>query len=126
MLPENETQSDFYIGIPVNELQNATNQLLQTLKFPPTEIWKRYLKAVFDGYNITLDLDKKDMIYVDPEHLQYLFMIAGFLTGMPDVLVEVWVWWMAVNALIINTTMDIKEYFEKLSAPFHSMLLRSR
>lgn len=100
--------------------------MLKSLSFPETDIWKPYLKHVFQGVNVTLDLDKKDLVYVDPEHLQYLLMIAGFLTGIPDVLIEVWVWWMTVNALIINTTSEVKEYFDKLAAPFQNMILRSR
>lgn len=53
-------------------------------------------------------------------------MIVGFLAGMPDVVVELFVWWMAVKSLIMNTTSDVRELYDKLFSPFIPVLLRSR
>lgn len=111
---------------PEEQLQNATNQMLESLGYKPMDVWRPYLTQVFDGTNVTLDLDKTDLLYVEPDQLQYLFMIVGFLAGMPDVVVELFVWWMAVKSLIMNTTSDVRELYDKLFSPFIPVLLRSR
>lgn len=107
-------------------MQNATDNIFDTLKLPKKKIWEPFLIKLFNGTNVTLSLKDKDLIYVDPLHVKYLFMITGFVSAIPDVFIELWVWWMTVNALIINTTKEIREFYDKQSEPFKSVLLRTR
>lgn len=117
--------TDYYVPLKAKEMQNATDAIFKSLKLPRKEIWAPFLKSMFNGTNITLDLDK-DLIYVDPLHVKYLFMITGFVSAIPDVFIELWVWWMTVNAIIINTTKEIREFYHKQTAPFKNLVLRTR
>ncbi|GLV35324.1 Neprilysin 5 [Carabus blaptoides fortunei] len=122
----NSTNNGYYLIIPEEDLQNATNKMLKSLGHKPINVWRPYLTNVFAGTNVTLDLDKTDLLYVEPDQLQYLFMIVGFLASMPDIVVELFVWWMTVKSLIMNTTSEVTELYDKLFSPFLPALLRSR
>lgn len=118
--------TDYYVPLTVNEMQNATNKVFKSLKMPERDIWRTFLTSVFNDTNVTLHLDDFDKIYVDPLHVKYLFMITGFVSALPDILVELWVWWMTVNAIIINTTNEIREFLYKQTASSHSTVIRTR
>lgn len=118
--------SDYYIPISVTEMQNATDRVFNSLNVTNKRIWEPFLTNMFKGTNTTLHLNDTDLIYIDPFQVKYLFMITGFVSALPDVVIELWVWWMTVNALIINTTSDVREFYQKQSAPFKNVLLRTR
>lgn len=103
----------------VDGLQNVTDQFLKHNGETPTLLWRRYLTMLFEGIpNVTLDLDKKDYIYIPVEEMAYFPEIAFYLTKVPDLVLELYMWWVTVYAMILSTTSEMTEFIAKESVPF--------
>lgn len=129
MMDEISSDPDDYLAqtFTAAQLQNATDNYLIEKGETPYPIWNRYLGLMFEGINVTLKLDGTDELLIDPEELTYLQRMVYFLTETPTIQLEVYVWWITVYAMIINTSPDIEEYIEKQAAPFRSQeIVRSR
>ncbi|KAF2901565.1 hypothetical protein ILUMI_04622 [Ignelater luminosus] len=115
----NSTNDIQFYKMKVDGLQNITDQFLIHNGETPTLIWRRYLTTLFDGIaNITLDLDNKDYIYIPVEELAYFPEIAFYLLKVPDLVLELYMWWVTVYAMILSTTSEMTEFIAKESVPF--------
>lgn len=70
--------------------------------------------------NVTLALNDTDMIYIRPFELNYLGEILLYLKKTPFAIIELYMWWVTVHAMIMNTTSDIIQFIYKQSTPFVS------
>lgn len=91
-------------------------------------MWRRYITLLFQSVpNVTLDLDGGDLLYIPVDELLYLPQIAVYLESVPDVVLELYMWWVTVFAMIFSTTTDITDYIQKEMAPFQGTeIYRSR
>lgn len=117
-----------YLKLTVDEIQNKTDQYLIDNNESPIKIWKDYVNLMFDKVpNVTLNLDKDDFILITTSDVFYLGQLLQYLKYTPDVLIELYMWWVTVQAMIINTTSDISEYIYKQAAPFNTdVVIKSR
>lgn len=117
MASVNETEEEDIIKLSVSDLQKATDVYFKNSNTPTREIWKTYITRMFVGIpNVTLDLDNKDHVYSTEEDMEYLHKIAFILSKTPDVIVELYTWWIAVQSMIINTTTDMFQYISRETA----------
>lgn len=129
-ITENYTTSDEYIAqiYTVNEIQNATDQFLISKDEKTFPMWNKYLTYLYDGINNSLNFDGSDTLMVDSDELTYLTHIVYLLLKTPDAYLELYMWWVTVYAMIINTSSDIVEYISKQGETVHSysQVIRSR
>lgn len=127
---DNETTSDEYIGVAytVKQLQNITDEYLISQNEKPVLVWNQYLTYLFEDINVTLLLDGTDELYIDIDELPYLPRIIYYLLKTPDAYLELYMWWLTIYAMIMNTTSEIGEYIAKEAEPFTSNgdVVRSR
>ncbi|RZB39536.1 neprilysin-like, partial [Asbolus verrucosus] len=112
----------------IKEYQTKTNELLiNNLNKDYPEIWQKYISYLFDGVNVTINFDK-DVFYLGDSDDSYLPKIIGYVLTTSDIYLELYMWWVTVFAMIINTSSDVVEYILKQTAPFYtgSAVLRSR
>lgn len=126
---QNET-TDEYIGneYTLKELQNITDEYLITHNEKPVPVWNQYLSYLFEDVNISLALDGTDRLFIDVDELPYLPRIIYYLLKTPDAYLELYMWWLTIYAMIMNTTTEIAEYISKEAEPFASNgnVIRSR
>ncbi|KAJ3659201.1 hypothetical protein Zmor_010902 [Zophobas morio] len=112
----------------IKEHQNKISEILNdnTKKTYP-QIWEKYITYLFEGVNVTIDFDK-DLLYLAEMDEDYLPKVISYIMTTSDVYVELYMWWVTVFAMILNTSSDIAEYILKQTAPFYvgSNVLRSR
>lgn len=65
---------------------------------------------MFDGIpNVTLSF-KDDLIYIRQFEMDYIGDLLVYLNQLPQKVIELYMWWSTVHAMIINTTTDIISY----------------
>lgn len=128
-LYQNET-TDEYVGkaYTVNQLQNITDDFLIAHNEKPVLVWNTYLSYLYKDINVSLALDGSDQLFIDVDELPYLPKIVYYLLKTPDAYLELYMWWLTIYAMIMNTTTEIAEYISKEAEPFASTgdIIRSR
>ncbi|XP_044254870.1 endothelin-converting enzyme homolog isoform X2 [Tribolium madens] len=112
----------------IKELQAKINKiLLNNVNKEYPQILEKYLDNLFTGTNVTIDFDK-DLLFVGQNDVDYLPKILSYVLSTSDIYLELYMWWVTVFAMIINTSSEIVEYIVKQTAPFYTgtAVLRSR
>lgn len=123
----NEIDEYSLITLTLNELQNLTDEYLLKNEEKPLQIWIKYFNLLYDGVNKTIMFNGAEIVYVDRSELWYLPKIVYYLIKIPDEHLELYMWWVTLYAMIINTTTEMVEYITKQTAPFISNnIVRSR
>lgn len=111
----------------LNELQNLTDEYLLQNGEKPLPIWINYFTFLYEGVNSTLIFDGTETVFIDRNELWYLPKIVYYLLKLPDEYLELYMWWVTLYAMMINTTTEMVEYIAKQTAPFTSNTeIRSR
>lgn len=107
--------------------QKKTNDFLSKSAITYPDIWEKYITNLFQGVNVTVDTNK-DELYIPQLEEEYLMRILDFLLHTPEIELELYMWWITVYAMIINTTSDIIDFVTKQTAVFYgtSDVIRSR
>lgn len=86
------------------------------------------MNYLYDGINVSLNLDGSYILMADEDEVSYLSDIVYLLLQTPDAYLELYMWWVTVYAMIINTSSDIVDYISKQSESIHSysQVIRSR
>lgn len=107
----NTTEEDDIMKLSLQDLQLATDEHFKKNGETPREIWRPYLMLMFKGIpNVTLDLDGNDYIYTTEEDLAFLHKMALVISQTPDVLIELYAWWITVQSMIMSTTSEMISY----------------
>lgn len=125
----NSTNDIVFYKMKVSELQNITDRYLQHNNQAPTFQWKYYLTLLFDGIpNVTLDLENADLLYIPEEELPYLPELALYLANIPDLALELYMWWITVYTMILSTTSELTNLLAEETSAFTSIntVYRSR
>lgn len=121
MLNDTFSEDLNWLKLPVNEIQNFTNQFLISNGEESYNIWQDYVTMMFDGIpNVNLSLKDDDLIYIRQFELDYLGEILLFMKRTPFKIIELYMWWSTVHAMIINTTTDIIEFIYKQYAAIYA------
>ncbi|XP_057672734.1 endothelin-converting enzyme 1 isoform X2 [Diorhabda carinulata] len=117
-----QAEEDIY-SITVETLQNEINLVLAK---PQQNALLTYFKHLFNGTNVTII--SSDLLYVTDSDVKFLKLILKFLNETPSINVELYMWWVAVYSMIINTSGEIADYISKqLNTLFSDPpILRSR
>lgn len=67
------------------------------------------MEQLFDGTGVEFDYNVTDLILMDDVDLEYNKEIAEFVTKTSDVLIELYVWWMAIENMVAHTSSDIRD-----------------
>lgn len=111
----------------IEELQNLTDDYMVENGEQPLPVWNKYLSHLCQDLNTTFHLDGTDRVIIDQNELWYLPKIIYYLLKLPDEHLELYMWWAAIYAMIINTTSEMVEYISKQTTPFASGdVIRSR
>lgn len=109
-----------------NHQTKLNDYLKDNSKVEYPEIWEKYLTELFEDTNVTIDFDK-DILYLTENDENYLPKILTYVLTTSDIYLELYMWWVTVFAMIINTTSDVVDFITKQTAPFYGMnVLRSR
>lgn len=112
----------------IKEFEVKLNKMLiNNINKEYPQIWQKYLGYIFEGVNVNLDFDK-DLFYLGDADSNYLPKILSYVLTTSDIYLELYMWWVTVFAMIINTSSDVVEYILKQTAPFYTgtAVLRSR
>lgn len=111
-----EEDDDDLIKLTVKELQDKTDEYMKKHNETKRDVWKVYLDKMFkDIPNVTLDYEG-DFLYAYGREIDYLNDLISLLYKTPDVYLELYTWWIAVQAMILNTTPEMSEYISKVTA----------
>ncbi|XP_018561401.1 endothelin-converting enzyme homolog [Anoplophora glabripennis] len=102
------TEEDTY-SISFSYLQKETDNFLGK---PNPDFWANYFKDLFAGTNVTIQ-PETDVLYTSELEIQYLLRIVKYVLATPEIYIELYMWWVTVYAMIINTTSDVVEYINK-------------
>lgn len=86
----------------------------------PFPVWQKYFSYLYEGIDGTSNMDGTSIVLVDQSELRYLPRIVYYLLKLPDEYLELYMWWVTLYAMIINTTSEMVEYISKQTAPFIS------
>ncbi|XP_015834804.2 neprilysin isoform X1 [Tribolium castaneum] len=112
----------------VKDFQTRINEILRSdIKKDYPQILEKYLGFLFTGTNVTIDFDN-DFFLLSQNDVDYLPRILSYVLTSSDIYLELYMWWVTVFAMIINTSSEIVEYIVKQTAPFYTgtAVLRSR
>ncbi|KAJ8983447.1 hypothetical protein NQ317_013320 [Molorchus minor] len=92
-----------------SKLQSLTDDFLDE---PQPDIWIKYFNFLFMGTNVTIN-PNTDLLYTTEWEIQYLLRILHFILGTSDTHIELYMWWVTIYAMIINTSSDIVTYITR-------------
>lgn len=104
-----DQQEDDTYALTVDNLQHEIDDYIKT---PNPAFLTTYLSYLFNNTNITIDT-KSDLLFVTKLDVLFMKMIIDYLSELPDVNIELYMWWSSVYAMIFNTSSDIAEYITK-------------
>lgn len=104
------------IFVTFRYLQTETNNFLGDTH---PDIWAAYFKDLFAGTNVTI-YPEIDLLYTTELEIQYLLRILRYVFGTPDIYIELYMWWVTVYAMIINTSSDVVDYITRNLAYYGS------
>lgn len=120
-----DQQEDDTYALTVDNLQHEIDDYIKT---PNPAFLTTYFSYLFNNTNITIDT-KSDLLFVTKLDVLFMKMIIDYLSELPDVNIELYMWWSSVYAMIFNTSSDIAEYITKQLTLFSGntdSLVRSR
>ncbi|XP_072385785.1 endothelin-converting enzyme 1 isoform X1 [Diabrotica undecimpunctata] len=103
-----ELSEDDIYSITVMDLDK---EIIAILNKPQKSFLLPYFKYLFNGTNVTVTLN--DSLYVTELDKVFLKTIMNYLADLSDIKIELYMWWMAAYAMIINTSEDISQYITK-------------
>lgn len=125
----NSTNGDIqFYKLKINEIQNLSDSFVSSLNITSKVSWRRYMTKLFDGVpNVTLDLDNLDYIYVPIDELSYIPEFAAYISSIPDVFIELYMWWVTVYTMVLSTTVEVADLIDRESEVFSTTTIyRSR
>lgn len=112
----------------IKDYQRKTNEYLTNeidMDYP--EIWEKYLGYLFEDINVTINFDIEDLYIMDAE-ADYLPKVVSYILTTSDIYLELYMWWITVYAMIVNTSLDVADDIFKLTASIYpeNPIIRSR
>ncbi|KAG4074705.1 hypothetical protein HA402_008803 [Bradysia odoriphaga] len=112
---DNDPLADL-VFITARELQNHTDSLILPKSVP---IWKKYMDILFGQFKeVQLDLNSELLLTSKPD-IMYLQNVVKYLSELPALDIELYIWWNVVEELVLHTTSDIRklhnEYARKIT-----------
>ncbi|CAH1115507.1 unnamed protein product [Psylliodes chrysocephalus] len=111
---QQEEQEEDKFSITVENLQN---EIIDYLKKPNHNFFTTYFSYLFNNTNVTIN-NASDLIYVTKGDVNYLKRIMDYLAELPDINIELYMWWSTVSAMMFNTSSDIASYILKQVSAF--------
>ncbi|KAK5643359.1 hypothetical protein RI129_007204 [Pyrocoelia pectoralis] len=125
----NSTNNDLqFYKFKIDELQSLSDDYVGKNNLSSKVSWRRYVTVMFDNVaNVTLDLNSTDYIYVPLEEVNYLPELAAYVSSIPDIYLELYMWWITTYTMILSTTTEMADLVARESEPFvTSTTYRSR
>ncbi|XP_074037560.1 endothelin-converting enzyme homolog [Leptinotarsa decemlineata] len=101
-------EEDSY-SITLEYLQSQTDDYLST-SLP--NFWPKYIKYLFSGSHIKIR-SKNLSVYTTTGDFEYLNLVLEYLSTTPDINIELYMWWVTVEKMILSTSSDIIYYVTK-------------
>nr|XP_023023032.1 neprilysin-4-like [Leptinotarsa decemlineata] len=101
-------EEDSY-SITLEYLQSQTDDYLST-SLP--NFWPKYIKYLFSGSHIKIR-PKNVSVYTTTGDFEYLNLVLEYLSTTPDINIELYMWWVTVEKMILSTSSDIIYYVTK-------------
>ncbi|KAH0999502.1 hypothetical protein HUJ04_005277, partial [Dendroctonus ponderosae] len=115
-LPEGDYGEDETRRISFQKLQNLTDS---NVRKPMPDFWINYISSLFETTNVTID-PHSDAFLITETELGYLWNVLDYVSSEPQMHIELYMWWSAVYAMIINTSSDLTSYIVKQTAIFYA------
>ncbi|XP_045523017.1 EEF1AKMT4-ECE2 readthrough transcript protein-like [Pieris brassicae] len=120
---DNSTNVDeLYLNIPdytVDDVQKYTDSIVEINNETFSPIWRRYLEGVFEISDVRLDFGNEKILISEPD-LKYMSLMAAYLSKMPPVLIELFVWMKVVEVMAVHTSSELRALYERASEELQS------
>ncbi|CAH0560910.1 unnamed protein product [Brassicogethes aeneus] len=87
-----------------------------TKTFP--NFYSIYLTYIFKNSGVTLD-PNTDLIYFYEREEKFIPIMLAYVLDMPEVVIELYLWWITVYSMIMNTSSEIITYISRQVLPFY-------
>ncbi|CAG9762242.1 unnamed protein product [Ceutorhynchus assimilis] len=105
-LPDGQASEDETQKLTFKQLQDFTDN---NVDFPLPNFWLNYISSIFANTNVTINADT-DLFLITDTELEYLWNVLEYVSSQPPAHIELYMWWAAVYAMIINTSSDVTDY----------------
>ncbi|CAF4857091.1 unnamed protein product [Pieris macdunnoughi] len=113
---------ELYLHIPdytVDDVQKYTDSIVEMNNGTSLPIWRRYIEGVFDISDVKLDFGNEKILISEPD-LKYMSLMAAYLSKMPPVLIELFVWMKVVEVMAVHTSSELRALYERASEELQS------
>lgn len=91
--------------LSVDVLQNSTDRVLST----PIPVWTKYLTKVFENITDSPTDPSKNEILTSKSDVYYLLNLMTYISNLPELELELYIWWTIVEEMLLHTTSDIRK-----------------